>query len=254
MRVHRLWRSEEPGDTAPAPPLPGPALMHQSWRDVLFVHWPVDPEDVAPLLPPHTRPDTLDGAAHVGLVAFHVPGTRVAGVLPAGSFDEVNVRVYAVDGHGRRSTVFLTMDVSSAHIAAAGRAIAGVPYLWADVSLRQGPERHAGAVRRRLPAGAAARWSFRVGERLEETPPLEEFLTARWGLHVRHLGATLWIRNRHRPWPLYRAELLHYEGNLLRSAGLSPLTEEPLSVLWSPGTETGFTPSTVPAPAGGEGP
>ena len=37
-------------------------MMTQRWCDAVFLHWAVDPPDVAPLLPPGVRPDVHDGA------------------------------------------------------------------------------------------------------------------------------------------------------------------------------------------------
>lgn len=228
------------------PPLPGPALLRQAWVDVSFLHWALDPEAVAPLLPQGTRPDTLDGLTYAGLVAFRVPSTLILASVPAGAFAEVNVRLYSVDEHGRRGVVFLTMDTDSAHVVAAARAASGLPYTWSDVALRTGPNgRRAGAVRRRFPGGAEGSWSLRTAEPATETSTLDRFLTARWGLHTRHLGRTWWLRVSHRPWPLHHATLLHYEGNLLSAAGVTPLEEQPNSVLWAPGVSCLFAPTLL---------
>ena len=240
----------ERGAAAGVPELPpdsppvrsGAVLLRQRWSDVVFLHWPVDPARVAPLLPAGTRPDLFRGTAHAGLVAFRMPVNSVAGAVPVGGFDEVNVRVYSVDRHGRRGVVFLSMDADAAHAVAAARVLTGLPYMWSDISLVRGRDGlRAGAVRRRAPGRARGRWAVRAGGPLERPDPLEHFLTARWGLHTRHLGRTWWLRADHRPWPLHRAEFLHYEGDLLGAAGLEPLTERPVSALWSPGTDTGFT-------------
>ncbi|MDT0327558.1 YqjF family protein [Nocardiopsis lambiniae] len=233
-----------PPASSPAPR--EPALIRQRWSDVVFLHWPVAPDTVAPLLPPGTRPDLLDGVAHVGLVAFRMPVNDVAGRVPVGGFDEVNVRVYTIDDHGRRGVVFLTMDADAAHAVVAARLLTGLPYVWSDISLKRGRGGlRAGAVRRRAPGGPRGRWAIRVGEPVRRPSDPDLFLTARWGLHTRHLGRTWWLRADHAPWPLYRAEFLHYEGDLLAAAGLVPLTERPTSALWSPGTDTGFTVSFV---------
>ena len=40
-----------------APPVPGPFMFDQRWESVFFLHWPVDPSDVAPFMPPGVRPD-----------------------------------------------------------------------------------------------------------------------------------------------------------------------------------------------------
>ncbi|GAB3723452.1 DUF2071 domain-containing protein [Nocardiopsis nanhaiensis] len=228
------------------PPIPGPALLRQAWVDVAFVHWAVDPAAVAPLLPEGTRPDTFDGVTYAGLVAFQVPSTLVLGTVPTGAFGEVNVRLYSVDEHGRRGVVFRTMDTDSAHVVAAARAASGLPYVWSDVSLCEGPRGvRAGAVRRRFPGAAAGSWAVRVGEPLARPSAFEHFLTARWGLHTRHLGRTWWIRVSHRPWPLHAASLVRYDGDLLAAAGVRPLTESPVSVLWASGVSCPITPSLV---------
>ena len=238
--------------TPTPPPMPGPSLVRQSWVDVSFVHWAVDPAAVAPLLPEGTRPDTLDGVTYAGLVAFRVSSSLVAGAAPTGAFGEVNVRLYSVDDHGRRGAVFLTMDADSLPVVASARAVTGLPYLWSDVSLRRGPGgRRAGAVRRRLPGAARGSWSLRVGEALGEPGDVERFLTARWGSHTSHLGRTWWLQISHRPWPLHRAQLLHHDGDLLAAAGVEPMTREPSSVLWSPGVSCFLLP--VPVPHGWEG-
>lgn len=230
------------------PPLPGPPLLRQGWRDAVFAHWPISPGRAAPLLPAHTRPDILDGVTYVGLVAFRVPFTRAVGI-PVGGFDEVNVRLYSVDSHGRRGVVFLSMDADAAHSVLAARALTGLPYMWSDISVHRADDVHACSVRRRLPRGGArGRWRLTVGERLDRASPLERFVTARWGLHTRHAAHTWWIRVEHRPWPLHRVRSWSYEGDLLRAAGAHVEDREPISVLWSPGVDTDVCPSLVTAP------
>ncbi|GAB3474110.1 YqjF family protein [Nocardiopsis coralliicola] len=237
------WRAPDAVSPAP-PPIPGPPFLRQIWTDVAFLHWRVEAADVAPLLPEGTRVDTLGGAAYAGLVAFRVPGSVAFGAVPTGAFGEANVRLYSVDERGRRGVVFVSMDADSAPVTAAARSLAGLPYVWSDVALHRGRNgRRAGAVRRRAPGRARASWSLQVGAELAEPGPLEHFLTARWGLHTRHLGRTWWIGVTHRPWRLHRAALLHHGGGLLAAAGITPLTQDPESVLWSPGVSSSFAPS-----------
>ena len=83
----------EPEPISPVPPHdPGRTVFSQGWREVAFLHWAVEPGVVAPLLPPGTRPDVLDGTTYVGLLGFQ--GVR-AGVLGSrglpylGTFAEV---------------------------------------------------------------------------------------------------------------------------------------------------------------------
>jgi len=101
-----------------APTLPGRAVIEQRWNRAVFVHWRVDPDEVAPLLPAGTRPDVHDGAAWVGLVPFVLSEFRFLPLPPVpfvGTFTEINVRTYAVDDAGRRGVVFRTLEAE--HLA-----------------------------------------------------------------------------------------------------------------------------------------
>ena len=63
----------------------------------MFVHWPISPGALRPLIPAELELDLFDGTAYVGLVPFTMKGVRPVG-LPAvaglSSFHETNVRTY----------------------------------------------------------------------------------------------------------------------------------------------------------------
>ncbi len=117
-----------------APALTGPIMMNQQWRDLTFLHWAVDPAEVAHRMPPGVRPDTLDGVTYVGLIPFRMVGAGVArgpGVPWLGSFLETNVRLYSVDETGRRGIVFLSLDADRAAVVVGARVAFALPYRWA---------------------------------------------------------------------------------------------------------------------------
>ena len=208
--------------TPDAPPLPGRVLTTQSWRDLTFLHWAVEPDRVAPLLPPRTRPDTFEGRTYVGLVPFRMVGLTL-GRGPAvpwfGTFLETNVRLYSVDDRGRRGVVFCSLDVDRRLVSPAIRATVGAPYRFA----RMGFERTGDTVAYRH---ETSRLQVRVGPP-EEPTPLDAFLTARWAAHVRRRRGTTYVRNRHDPWPLRDAEVLELDDHLVARAGLPGLTSRP---------------------------
>lgn len=78
----------------------GRPMFRQTWAELTFLHWEVDPGLVAPHLPPGVRPDVRDGVSHVGLVPFSMRDVAI-GPGPAvpyfGTFAETNVRLYSVD-------------------------------------------------------------------------------------------------------------------------------------------------------------
>jgi uncharacterized protein YqjF (DUF2071 family) len=222
------------------PPRPvGRAAFVQHWRDLTMLHWPVDPDLVAPLLPPGTSPDVLDGSTYVGLVPFVMRGVRVLGSPPLpwlSGFAETNVRLYAVDGQGRRGVVFRSLEASRLLPVLVARASYCLPYLWASMRVRHGLDTVAYTTRRRWPGprGATSTVRVRIGEAYD-ADPLSAFLTARWGLFSSwYGGATVHAPVDHEPWPLHHAELLDLDGELVALAGLT-VHGPPPHVLWSPG-------------------
>lgn len=242
-----------------APALTGSVLMHQDWRDLTYVHWAVDPERLTHLMPPGVRPDVHDGASYVGLVPFRMVDAapfRLPGVPWLGTFLETNVRLYSVDATGRRGVVFLSLDCDRLAVVLGARIGFGVPYRWArlrhgvttDLATRRPVHTYDGVLRRTKAGNHGRnRVVVRVGDPRPATP-LDEFLSARWGLHSAPLVAgrrTLYVPNQHPAWPLHDAELLDLDAEVLTTVGLRDLGPElarraPDHVAFSPGVHTEF--------------
>jgi uncharacterized protein len=227
-----------------APELTGAVMMRQSWRDLTFLHWAVAPAEVAHLMPPGVRPDTLDGVTYVGLIPFRMVGAGFArgpGVPWFGSFLETNVRLYSVDDTGRRGIVFLSLDADRAAVVAGARAAFGLPYRWARMRHRVSGDVHSYDARLRFPGrGAESHVGVRVGP-ARQSSELDDFVSARWGLHVRWLGRTLYVPNRHEVWPMHDAEVVTLDDGLMASVGLPGLaTRPPDHVAFSAGVRTDF--------------
>lgn len=226
-----------------APPLPGRVLSTQSWRDLTFLHWEVDPDRVAPLLPPRTRPDVLDDRAYVGLVPFRMVGVTLCRLpLPhVGSFLETNVRLYSVDDQGRRGVVFLSLDVDRAAVVPAIRSMIGAPYRWARMELRREGETVRYDARLRSGRRSTSHLLVRTGPPREPTR-LDLFLAARWGAHVRRPWGTTYVRNQHDPWPLRDAEVLELDDELVPHAGFPEVSGRPPDhVAFSDGVHAEFS-------------
>jgi uncharacterized protein YqjF (DUF2071 family) len=236
--------------TREAPPLRGRVISTQSWRDLTFMHWAVDPERVAPLLPPGTRPDLHEGCTYVGLVPFRMVGVslgRGPGIPYFGTFLETNVRLYSVDETGRRGVVFLSLDADRAAVVPAVRATVGAPYRWARMRFRRAGNRVTYEARlRRLPRFGTERPASRVVVRVGKprtATPLDDFLTARWGAHLRRGHRTTYVPNRHEPWPLHDAEVLELDDELVASVGLPGVADRPPDhVAFSDGVHAEFGP------------
>jgi uncharacterized protein len=230
--------------TREAPPLRGRVISTQSWRELTFLHWAVDPGLVAPLLPVGTRPDLFEDRTYVGLVPFRMVGMglgRGPAVPWLGTFLETNVRLYSVDATGRRGVVFLSLDADRALVVPVIRALVGAPYQWARMRLSRAGDTVTYEARRRLGERPRSRVVVRAGAP-RETTALDDFLTARWGAHVRRRGGTTYVPNAHAAWPLRDAEVLELDDQLVAAAGLPDLTARPPDhVAFSDGVYAEFT-------------
>lgn len=235
----------------------GRTVFTQTWARLTFLHWAVPPERVAGHLPPGIRPDVLDGVTYVGLIPFWMRGIGVSGSPPVpylGSFCETNVRLYSMDGEGRRGVVFVSLDASRLVPVLVARAMS-LPYVWSHMRYRRRNDLVTyTSHRRRWPAapappgavggaGATSRLGVRVGARIAPGP-LEHFVTARWGLHAPDgRGGAVYWPNHHGAWPLHAATLETIDDELLAAAGFPELAaRDPDSVLWSPGVDVRFGP------------
>ncbi|HEX5858193.1 MAG TPA: DUF2071 domain-containing protein [Microbacterium sp.] len=230
-----------------APPLAGPVAAAQEWRNVTFVHWKVPAAAVAPLLPRGVVPDVFDGSSWVGLIAFELGDARVGPFPPSpvgGRFTEVNVRLYGVDGMGRRGVVFRSLEASSLPAVLAARALFSLPYMWARTAQRRREDGWEYASRRIAagPARVGPGFQLRVSvERAVTEDPLSQFLTSRWGLFQSRLGRTQWLPNEHEPWVLRASRVELLRDDLCAAAGLPGVTDRPPdSVLYSEGVTSRF--------------
>jgi uncharacterized protein YqjF (DUF2071 family) len=232
-----------------APPLPRPVLFDQFWADLTFVHWPVQPQSVAHLFPPGTRPDVFDdGLTYVALVPFLMRHTAVGTSLRLpyfGRFAETNIRLYSTDDAGRHGVLFRSLETTRLAVVGFTRGVLGVPYTWAKMGVvRRGDEISYSTVRRWPRRGLRSTLTVQIGDVVTPTP-LEVWLTARWGAHTRKAGRTWWVPNEHCEWPLQSADILELDDDLCAAGGVVT-AGEPLRALFSPGVHAQFgRPSVV---------
>jgi uncharacterized protein YqjF (DUF2071 family) len=59
-------------DHRPWPPPRRRCLLAQTWRNLLFAHWPIRPEVLRPMLPQGLTLDTFAGEAWIGVIPFDI--------------------------------------------------------------------------------------------------------------------------------------------------------------------------------------
>ena len=228
--------------SAVAPPLPRRPVTQHDWREVVGLHWRVEPDRVRSLVPPGTRPDEHAGAAWASLVAYRFVDSTVP-PLPRlgrlGTMTEIVVQVATVDELGRQGVAYRSIDTQHLPAVAAARLI-GLPYVWARAGsrVRADDVAHRTERRRRGSTAGGAGCLVRVTPGTEEVVPdaATRFVSDRWGVHAPSWGATRWWRREHEPWTFRSVTVDRLDDTLLAAAGLPGLADrEPDLTTWSPG-------------------
>jgi uncharacterized protein YqjF (DUF2071 family) len=201
---------------------------HQSWHDLLFVHWPVPASALHRFVPAGLTLDEFDGTAWLGLVPFRMTGVRFAG-LPAvpwlSAFVEMNLRTY-VTGRDKPGVLFLRMDASRLVAAKAARAALSLPYVWSTMRVTC----DGAAVEYR-----SHRHDARLDARYEPIGPpalavpgsFEEFATERYCLYSSHRGRLLRVDIDHPRWELQPATWQPRVNTIAQSLGLPATPSDP---------------------------
>src|SRR5215207_8486826 len=123
-------------------PWPRPAapwLMTQTWHDLLFTHWPVDPVLLRAKVPESFDVDLFEDRAWIGVIPFHMTNVSPRGVpsLPwLSEFPELNVRTYVRVGD-RAGVYFFSLDAGSALAVTAARTLLNLPYHRAEMTVER---------------------------------------------------------------------------------------------------------------------
>lgn len=231
----------------------GSPVMYQRWRELLFLHWPIDPARIARDLPPGLQVDTFDGQAWVGVVPFRMEGVRPRFLPPLkglSSFPELNLRTYVYDADGRPGVWFYSLDTPKRLPNWIARTFFHLNYRLARMQV----EMEAAGIRYQSELRKGAAWDppqkfvwSRRGERFCAEPgSLEFFLVERYRLFAYYAKKKQILIGRvhHAPYPLQQVDLSEASTRLFSLSGLDEPATGPASVLASPGVEVEIFPMT----------
>jgi hypothetical protein len=205
------------------------------WCDLAFVHWPVPPNVLRPLIPTDLHIDTFEGAAWIGVVPFRMERVRLRAAPPvptAHAFPEINVRTYVRAG-GRLGVWFFSLDATSRLAVRGARYLFNLPYFDADIDVRQeGTTLHYES-RRQHRNAPPARFEARYGASgaVYEPAPgsLDHFLVERYCLFMRHPRRGLGLIDvDHQPWRLQKGHAEIAVNTMLEAARLPSPPGDPL--------------------------
>ncbi len=201
--------------------------MTQTWHDLLFAHWPVEPAVVQARIPSGLELDLYNGRAWIGIVPFRMTNVAPRGVpaLPRiSAFPELNVRTYVRTGD-KPGVFFFSLDAGSPVAARAARMAFNLPYFPASMKMTKvGDLVEYESVRRsrRYPAVFTARYARRGSAYYADPGSLAYFLTERYCLYnVNRRGRLYRLDIHHPPWPLQPADAEIARSTMAEAAGIA---------------------------------
>ncbi len=192
--------------------------MHQTWHDLLFMHWRVPVKALRAHIPAALQIDTFDGEAWLAVVPFRMSGIRPR-YLPSlpklSAFPELNVRTYVIKD-GKPGVWFFSLDAGNALAVEIARRWFHLPYFHAQMQCQavgEAIQYRSHRIHRNAPAAQLVANYAPIGPPFEAQPgTLDYFLTARYCLYT-HDGRGNLYRGEieHPAWPLQpaHAEIEH---------------------------------------------
>jgi uncharacterized protein YqjF (DUF2071 family) len=197
--------------------------MAQTWRDLLFAHWPLEPNVLRPLVPRELPLDTFDGECWVGIAPFwmsHIHGRGLPPLPGLSRFPELNVRTYVVR-NGKPGVYFFSLDAANRIAVWAARTFFRLPYFHARMNCKPGKgEILYKSSRQGGPAEFRARYRPVGPIELRQPGSLAHWLTERYCLYTVSEGCSYRAEIHHEPWPLQDAEAEIEFNSMASAAGI----------------------------------
>ena len=203
------------------------------WHDLLFLHWPVRPDVIRPMIPRPLDLDTFDGWCWIGVVPFRMTGVRPRYIPMPLAFPELNVRTY-VKTSGRSGVWFFSLDAASWIAVRAARAWYGLPYYDARMSVQMEGDavryQSARIHNRAAPAEFSASYRPTAPAYRAAAGTLDHWLTERYCLYVTGKRDRIFYGDiHHETWPLQPAEVELRENTMTRQIGIELPDTKPIS-------------------------
>ena len=242
-------------------PADQPVVMHQQWKQLLFLHWEVPPEAIQRTLPAGLTVDTFGGRAFLGIVPFYMRGIRPRFCPPLSGisdFLELNLRTYVHDEERLPGVWFYSLDASQWLAVRTARKLFHLPYFDASMYAeeRGSPPMVDYTCQRRHASEEPARFVYSGDEPLPPPQPgsLEYFLVERYVLfsHHRASGRLFAGRVHHAPYPLETARVERFSEIPIVQSGFPAFGRSPDLAHFSRGVEVTVYPlRPLPSPSNG---
>lgn len=219
-------------------------VMYQSWRDLLFLHWAWDADEIQRTLPTGLHVDRHEGRCFLGVVPFKMRRVRprfLPRVPGLSDFLELNLRTYVHDADGLPGVWFYSLDANQRIAVSIARRFFSLPYHWATMQVEPGDD--AAAVTFLSSRGGESsqrdRYYYKPTGPQQRAQPgsLEFFLLERYLLFADTRSGLRAGRVHHDPYPFRGVELLDWSERLFTLNDFESPRRSPDHAVMSPGVD-----------------
>ena len=205
--------------------------MTQTWHDLLFAHWPVEPAELRRLVPAELTLDRFDGQPWIAVAPFRMSDIRLRGqpAIPGLSrTPELNVRTY-VTYDGKPGVYFFSLDAASRAAVWTARKFFYLPYFLARMQLNDENGWISYSSKRVGNFGEfSGRYRPCTPVVLRKPGTLEHWLTERYCLYTVRKSIVYRGEIHHQPWPLQDATAEITQETMAQAAGITLPDSPPL--------------------------
>ena len=226
-------------------------VMFQKWRDLLFLHWEWNPEEIQATLPPGLSVDLFEGKAYLGVVPFFMKDIRPVwcpAVPGISSFLEMNLRTYVLDQNGVPGVWFYSLDANQWLAVRIARKFFHLPYFDARMKASSdvdGTIRYS-CLRSNEQADAEDHFCYSAGEEIGEANPgsLEFFLLERYRLFSWNADKEELLTGQvhHVPYPMCQPKVPEWSNQVIQLDGFALPNGDPDHVAMSRGVDVDIFP------------
>ena len=208
-----------------------PWIMKQTWKDILFAHYPVQRKVLEKLVPSELTLDTYRGTGWVSIVPYLTSAMHLRGVPPIpglATYPGFNIRTY-VTMNGKPGVYFFRLTAGNMLAAYAARTFFGLPYLYMRMEHKTAKDLNIFESEKSAGMQLLCNYKSISNPAPTDKGSLEEWLVERYCLYnVSKKGIPLRGDILHDSWVLQKAEAEFHQNTLLSSLDIVPEVEKPI--------------------------
>ena len=208
-----------------------PWIMKQTWKDVLFAHYPVQKKVLEKLVPSVLPLDTYNGTCWVSIVPYLTSSMHPRGFPPIpgmAAYPGFNIRTY-VTLNGKPGVYFFRLTAANFLAAHFAKTFFRLPYLYMDMKYKKVKNLIVFESEKKTGLQLLCNYKSISDPVPTEKGSLEEWLVERYCVYtVNKKGVPLRGDILHEPWLLEKAEAEFHQNTLLSSLNIVAENEKPI--------------------------